>query len=96
MYTKYLDPDFRRTPKTQRWCCVCQRDLKSLKNARKCLTINGGTDAVWPEPRITHGMLPLPESERTALAEAKWMFIGADCAAKIGEGWTLPIDEEDH
>ena len=23
----YLDPDFRPTPKTEHFCCVCQRDL---------------------------------------------------------------------
>lgn len=24
----YIDPDFRRNPKTSRYCCCCQKDIK--------------------------------------------------------------------
>ena len=26
----YLDPDFRPTPKTDCYCCICSRDLKRV------------------------------------------------------------------
>jgi hypothetical protein len=76
MRTKYLDPDFRRTPKTNRWCCVCQRDLDPSKPNRLVLTINDGTDAVYP-------------ADSTLATNGVLMEIGSDCAKRFGLEWTI-------
>lgn len=33
-----LDPDFRKDPKTETFCIVCQRDLKRTENATRVRT----------------------------------------------------------
>lgn len=75
--TIYLDPDFRRTPKTARFCAVCQRDLGEKQLARVVVTIHGGTEAVHPENILQ-------------ATQGRWQFIGTDCAERIGLEWSMP------
>ena len=50
MRTHFLDPDFRRTPKTMQFCAVCQRDIKEkgLKKSVKIYLNDGCFEAVHP------------------------------------------------
>jgi hypothetical protein len=51
MRTHYLDPDFRRTPKTNQFCAICQKDIKEagLKKAVKIYLNDGCFSAVHPD-----------------------------------------------
>lgn len=75
MRTKFLDYDSRPEPKTSRWCCRCQRDIKQGSLARVvCLRVN--------DMHVIH-----PED---ANEEGDEHLIGLDCAKVMGLEWSKP------
>lgn len=38
----FIDPDFRTQPKTDRFCCVCYRDLRGA-----CIVVRISLDGMW-------------------------------------------------
>ncbi len=80
--TKYLDTDFRRRPKTDLFCYVCQKDIKPDSKYRMIHVIDGG-------PNVLH-----PGSEADYVSDAGEMGshpIGPDCAKRLGLEWSVPI-----
>jgi hypothetical protein len=49
MRTKYLNPDYRRDPKTSCWCVACQRDLTAKQPRRWVHVVNGGMTVLHPD-----------------------------------------------
>lgn len=69
--THFLGPDFRRIPKTKKWCCICSRDLKGdtgkrvrVDNEADCLVIHpddateGNSYAGWVGPECAKQIPP--------------------------------------
>jgi hypothetical protein len=75
--TKCIDPDYRKDPKTDHFCCRCQKDIRGAH--RFVHLVNGGPFALHPED----------ESKYIADSGDLGSFpIGPDCARKIGVEWT--------
>lgn len=65
-----LDPDFRRQPKTDHFCCVCQRDIK-------------GAAAGWLH-FVGGGMQEITDSQNFDAAGDMGCFpVGPECARKV-------------
>lgn len=78
------DPDFRRPPKTQHFCCLCQKDIKTpVKETPHVHMIEGGMAflAVADEARYN----ALPESARDG--DMYSFPVGPDCAKKFPGGF---------
>lgn len=77
----FLDADYRRNPKTSRFCTMCQKDL--VGPAHAIHEVLGGNFA-----------LLLSESERYAAAgrsdDLGRQLVGSDCARKLPAGFTAP------
>jgi hypothetical protein len=77
--TKHLDPDFRRNPRTSRYCVMCQRDLAAEKTVR----------GVWFSPE---GMNAIHPDDVPAAPEPKlYGLLGSDCAKRLGHEWSNAI-----
>lgn len=77
--TRFLDYDSRPRPKTQHYCCKCQRDLAPGAAHRMVHLIDGGL------------MVLHPADESLYLADAGDVGlhpIGMDCARQLGMEWT--------
>ena len=84
--TKYLDPDFRPTPKTNHFCCACYKDIKNRESFRSVHCIHGGMTVLHPEDEpLYKAAFPNGES-----GDLNWQPIGPDCAKKLGLEWTWP------
>lgn len=72
---KFIDPDYRRNPKTSLWCCRCQMDIKGPY--RVVRLVNGGTHVAHPDDDFAD----FPE-------DLGIVPIGLDCARRIGMEWS--------
>lgn len=72
--TKDMDPDYRREPKTNRYCVRCQKDIGANQGARRVWTPDGQWHMVVHPEDVIHGDVA--------------HLIGSDCAKKIGLEWT--------
>lgn len=80
---KYLDADYRKDPKTDLFCCKCQRDIRNKSNYRMVHIVDGGH------------MVLHPEDEALYVSDGGDMYffpIGPDCARQIGLEWTHPAE----
>lgn len=84
--SQWMDPDFRRDPKTRRFCGLCQRDLAPAQPHRFVLYELDRYEAVhrddWEAARdqIT--------ASRTAHHPVIVEPIGMDCARRLGLEWS--------
>lgn len=89
--TKWMDPDFRRDSRTDRYCVMCQRDLKPGQPARQVRFELDTMAAIHPEDweraaaeiraRRPH---PIPDYY------FEHGLLGMDCARRLGLEWSLP------
>ena len=75
MRTLFLDYDARRSPKTDRYCALCQRDIKVAQAARVVLLRVDDMHVLHPEDTTGEGTVAL---------------LGMDCAQRIGLEWSRP------
>lgn len=75
--TVFIDPDFRREPKTGRYCCRCQRDIAPGAPARRIYLRNNGAVALHPADVPAHA---LPD-------DIGWALLGPECARAVGADW---------
>lgn len=80
--TKFIDYDTRREPKTERYCIMCQRDLKLGQPFRTVMYEIDRFHAVhtddWDIARADI------ESRRTCLGPVQFALMGMDWARKLG------------
>ncbi len=90
--TQMTDPDFRREPKTQCYCVLCQRDIKPESPE---LWVAAELDKF---PQIIHPAdIAVAHAEiiarRTRYAHPDDLVtferIGSECARKVGKAWVL-------
>lgn len=77
--TKFIDFDARPRPKTDRWCCKCQKDLK-VGQAHRSVYVDDQMCAVHPEDLMARGRQN---------HDYGWLLLGSDCAKKVGFEWTV-------
>lgn len=90
--TKWMDPDFRRDPKTSHFCVLCQRDLKPGQKHAEVRWELDRWEAIHPEDwdkaeaevRAARPEYAHPEH----LIERG--LIGMDCAKRLGLEWSVP------
>lgn len=81
--TKYTDPDYRRDPKTETYCAICQRDLKPDQPRRIIHCVDGGMSALHPDDEAGY----TPDG-----GDMGCWPIGMDCAKRLGLEWSWPSD----
>ena len=90
--TKYLDPDFRKNPKTDSYCIICQRDLKDGQSARLICYELDVYDAIhvddWEEAADEIKARRAPHLESVVYG-----FIGGNCAKKLGLDFSKEISK---
>jgi hypothetical protein len=80
--TKFTNYDARRDPKTDHFCCVCQKDLKPGAPFRMVHLVDGGGFVLHPEDEALYSRT----GERRG--DVGGHPIGPDCARKLGLEWT--------
>ncbi len=88
-----MDADFRKDPKTDKWCCMCQRDLAADNSkVRKVHLVHGGMFILHPddESRFSAGCnLKFEDGSVEPDQGDMGIFnIGPECVRKIGAEWT--------
>lgn len=73
-----LDPDYRREPKTDCYCRLCQRDIKDRSKAKWVHEVEGGG---W----ICH-VEDDPKYDGTP-GDLLWFPVGPECAKKVPVGY---------
>lgn len=79
----FVDPDFRRDPKTKVYCCVCQKDIKG--EPRFYARFVDGCCFVHPEDEH---LIPADYKE-----DYGTLPVGSDCAKRIGLEWVRPAEK---
>lgn len=70
--THFTDPDYRKDPKTDRFCGLCQRDLKPGARVVQAIEADG-----------EHGCIVHPEDASAEELEHYKMLVGPECAKKV-------------
>lgn len=86
--TKWMDPDFRRHPKTELWCEMCQRDLKPGQPHRVIRWELDKYEAIHPDD-WKRAAVEIPARRQHAYAVVQGL-IGMDCAKRLGMEWSAP------
>ncbi|AXQ69848.1 hypothetical protein HOU03_gp420 [Caulobacter phage CcrSC] len=93
----WMEPDYRRDPKSNHFCCRCQKDLKEGQPRRVVHTVGGGPYALHPDDTDLFAQVePYPEPHDgwpRHGSDMGWFLIGADCAKMIGLEYTLAWDD---
>lgn len=77
MRTKEIPESSRRTPKTEHYCVVCQKDIKPKAKFLWVHVVGGGTHVLHPDD----------EADFDGKGDMGMFPIGSDCAKKIGLEW---------
>lgn len=83
MRTTFLDYYAHRNPKTDHYCCMCQRDLNQKKQFR---TVRVSMDMMVLHPG---------DYDTTSSRLFEKFAIGMDCAKRLGLEWSVAHDEKD-
>jgi hypothetical protein len=79
-----LDPDFRKDPKTQHFCCLCQRDIKTpISDTGYVHMIEGGMAFLAIADEARYNALP----DRVRAGDMYSFPVGPDCAKKFPKGF---------
>ena len=85
--SKWMDPDFRRDSKTDRFCVICQRDLAEGHAAREVRFELDRFEAIHPEDWDI-AALQIAEHRAAHLDAFQKGLVGMDCARKLGLEWS--------
>ena len=91
--TSFIDPDYRRDPKTDRYCYRCQRDLKPGQPFRYIAYELDRPEAIhaddWEAAKIEIVARRAPHLDAFVIGP-----VGMDCARKIGLEFTRETETE--
>lgn len=80
-------PDYRREPRTSRYCAHCQKDIKAGSPAREVQIVHDGAAILHPDDW---------DNWNNAYTDGRGRhLIGADCARRIGLEWSRPETQGD-
>ena len=91
--TKFIDPDNRPEPKTDRFCGRCHRDLKPGQPYRVIHLVDGGPYALHPGDEASYQAVTGTLGQHPG--ELGCFPVGMDCARKIGLEWTFEAKENE-
>lgn len=89
--SKWMDPDFRRVARTNRYCEMCQRDLKQGQPHRRIMYELDRYEAVHGEDWEV-AAVDINQRRNTVTAPVVYGLIGMDCAKRLGLEWTRPVE----
>jgi hypothetical protein len=78
---QFIDYDARPQPKTNRFCCKCQKDLKPGQPHRYA-HVDDQMCAVHPDDILERG---------ADASDYGWLLLGMDCAKKVGLEWCVEV-----
>jgi hypothetical protein len=78
----YLDSDTRRSPKTDRYCVRCQKDIKPGAATRMVHVVDGGVNILHPEDENIYLKVG---NQR---GDCGMHLVGLDCARQLGMEFT--------
>lgn len=78
-----MDPDYRREPKTEFFCALCQRDIKNKNTACGIHVVEGGNSICHP------GDSHLYEGDS---GDCGIYYVGPECAKKVNKEYRLSLD----
>lgn len=92
--TKFLDPDYRRQPKTNHYCIRCQRDIQPGSEVRwVAFELDHPESVIHPDDlaKAWEHIRPrrAPHHHNHCI---QFEPIGSECVKKIGREWTM-VDE---
>jgi len=79
------DWDFRKDPKTDHFCAVCQKDIKLGRPYRMVHIVDGGAVILHPEDEAIYA------ANGDQAGDLLHHPIGPECARRIGQEWSRPI-----
>lgn len=79
------DPNYNRDPKTDFFCCNCQKDIKKDSKFYWAHIIGGGTEILHPEDEAKY--------DDDDGGNMDFFPIGPECAGRFGLEWFI-TDEE--
>jgi hypothetical protein len=88
MRTFYFDPDYRKPPKTQFYCAICEKDLKHSSHS----IIVGELSNSWME-----AIHPDDAAEFYDVSNGNEIYVspvGPECAKKIPNEFLIPIESD--
>lgn len=83
---KFLDGDYRRDPKTDHFCCMCQKDITGPH--RMVHLVEGGDHVLHPEDEELFA-----DDKEAQAGDLYWHPIGPSCAKRLGLEWSVPVAE---
>lgn len=84
----HLDPDYRRRPKTQHFCCLCQRDIKTPPSETGyCHYVDGGNSILAVEDEGRWVAVTGEMAGGQSPGEMGSFPIGSECARKLPNGF---------
>lgn len=84
--TQFIDGDYRRNPKTDTFCCACQKDIKGEPRYFVHL-VDGGAHALHPEDE------ELYVTQGDKGGDCGSLPIGPDCARRLGMEFVTKTEE---
>lgn len=91
-----LDPDYRRQPKTDHFCCLCQRDIKTPKEKTGTVHyVDGGNSILSLADEDRYQAMSTAQPGGQEPGEMGCFPIGSECARKLPKGFVLHRTKDD-
>ena len=89
---KFIDFDAKREPKTDRWCFICQKDLKLGRRTRavRVVEIGAAPFTVHPDDEAAFDASGAVLDTTDQYRDLGQCLMGMDCARAHGIEWTKP------
>jgi hypothetical protein len=88
--TKFINGDYRRDPKTDFFCCACQKDMDPTKPCYSVHLVDGGPFALHPDDEAAYQAHSVMCKGGQDPGELGCFPIGTDCAKRLGLEWCHP------
>lgn len=86
-----LDPDYRRDPRTQHFCSLCQKDIKHAPDETAYLHfVDGGMWILSVADEARYEAMSAKQPGRQDAGELGFHPVGNDCARKLPKGFVHP------
>lgn len=86
-----LDPDYRTDPKTQHFCALCQKDMKTPPGESQYLHfVDGGSAILAVADEDRYQALSAKQPGGQFAGEMGCYPVGPECARKLPKGYVLP------
>lgn len=87
--TQFIDPDYRRDPKTNLFCCRCQKDIKPGSKYRFVHLVHDGVSALHPGDYDAYAEASKVQPGGQFKDDRGGWPIGIDCAKQLGLEWSV-------